>query len=128
MTPSKLDEDLSRFITEHISSVEELEILLLLRDRLLPIPEISRELRANPESVDNRIRRLTDRGLLVRQDADPPHFTLAKDPSLHGTAQRLAQAYREKRFIVIDLIFSKPNNILRVFADAFKIKKEPSDG
>jgi hypothetical protein len=40
----------------------------------------------------------------------------------------LARAYAERRVNVIALIFSKPATSLRHFADAFRLRKDRSDG
>jgi hypothetical protein len=42
--------------------------------------------------------------------------------------RHLATCYREKRTAIITLIFSRPADAVRGFANAFKLKKGPSDG
>jgi hypothetical protein len=42
--------------------------------------------------------------------------------------RRLAACYRERRTTVITLIFSRPADAVRSFANAFKLKKGSSDG
>ena len=46
------------------------------------------------------------------------------DPELDQAVVRLAKDYAERRVTVITLIFSKPVDKLRTFADAFRLRKD----
>ncbi|MGH7088899.1 MAG: hypothetical protein ACREFQ_08360, partial [Stellaceae bacterium] len=43
---------------------------------------------------------------------------------LGATAERLAACYLETRYAVTQAILAAPNNQIRTFADAFRIKKD----
>ncbi len=119
--------DVLAFLHEHIVSVEQLEVLLLLR-RTAPRPwspeEVSDELRSSPISAGLRLKDLAGRRLIERDDGRFRYVA--------GTRERviaeLEAVYAERRFGVIDQIFARPVEPLRVFADAFRIKKEEDDG
>jgi hypothetical protein len=67
-------------------------------------------------------------GGLVAQQADPAAFRF--DPRTTELAQaieELARAYADRRVTVIGLIFAKPLDKIRSFADAFRIRKDRSD-
>lgn len=133
MAQDEVPHDVGQLIAEHITSVEQLEILLLLRDA----PEadwsakrVSDEIRTSERSAEERLAALEASGLV---DSRPNHsdrvfrFSPASD-SLRATVERLAAAYSERRYTVIDLIFSKPIDKLRVYADAFRFRKDSSNG
>lgn len=114
-----------RFILDHIVSVEQLEILLLLRgrrDRDWNAEEVARELRTAALSAANRLADLERRGLLTRE-GERYRFDPAA-PALEEAVEGLSHVYPERRVTVIDLIFSKPNDVIRTFADAFKLRKD----
>jgi len=45
-------------------------------------------------------------------------------PALDATVVQLARDYAERRVTVITMIFSKPVDKLRTFADAFRFRKD----
>jgi hypothetical protein len=127
-----LSEDIRKFIIENIDSVEQLEILLLLHResaRAWDPDEISREMRGEVSSILKRLDALFDKRLLWRSEDVPPKYRYSpQSQGLSEIVDRLAVLYPEMRFRIINLIFSKPIDVLRTFADAFKIKKDDSNG
>ena len=136
MADRGLSEEVKTFITEHISSVEQLEVLLLLhREQQQPwsAQEVSQELRIDPASATERLADLQGRGLLVESAGEPPataplYQYQPQKSNLDDTVNDLAKAYQEYRVTVISLIFSKPIDKIRTFADAFKFRKDKGDG
>lgn len=133
MTQSELPREVQDLIAEHITSVEQLEILLLLREHAeqeWSASKVSEEIRTSERSAATRLADLRARGFLTsREDAG---VTVYRFDPLTVTQRRavasLSQVYRERRYTVIDLIFSKPIDRLRVYADAFRLRKDDSDG
>ncbi len=121
-----ISDEVRAFIQSHIHSVEQLEVLLLLRrerSRLFTGEEAARELRVHPESTTRWLDDLCARRLVVREG---DRFRFAPDgPALERSLNGLAAAYADARVAVIQVIFSKPTDVLRSFADAFKLKREP---
>ncbi len=123
--------DTLQFIDEHLHSVEQLEVLLLLQHesgRWWSALEVVNTLRTSATSIQQRLEDLTDRGLAeTKVDAG---FTLYRLGVLGDararTIRTLAGLYRDRRVAVIDRIFCKPKSNLIGFANAFRIKKEPS--
>lgn len=122
----------SAFIVDHIESVEQLEILLLIH-RTAPKPvlaaDAASELRIDAASAQRRMEDLAARGLL---DQDHPGFVYRANNPRDAGVRALGDAYRERRVSVITLIFSKPAKVTadpaRALADAFKLKRGPKDG
>lgn len=136
MADDKIPPDVKRLIHDKINSVEQLEVLLLVRansDKVWNAVETSRELRIQPESAATRLTDLWVGGLLERisdsDGSDPPSATemsfryKPSDTALAHAADGLAHAYKERRFTVIDLIFSKPTDTIRSFSDAFRLRR-----
>jgi hypothetical protein len=128
---SGLPEEVRRFIVDHIDSVEQLEILLLLhgqRARTWTAESVARELRIAPISAGERLEEFVRGSVLSRADGTPVEYRYAPGSSKLDTAvDGLARAYSERRVTVINFIFSKPVDKIRTFADAFRLRKEDDD-
>jgi len=112
-------------IDRHIHSVEQLEVLLLLRaapDKEWTAAEVARALVSQPDTATQRLSDLAARGL-VRADAEA--FRYAPDPETDRAVAALAEAYATRRTRVVARIFSKPEESVRGFSDAFRIRRDP---
>jgi hypothetical protein len=122
-------EDVRRFILEHVNSVEQLEVLLLLRGRPdadWDAAAVSRALSTAPAAAAMRLADLHARGLLVPVKPGEARYRYGPAaPELARLVDGLAEAYRERRVAVVALIYSKPQTQVQAFADAFKLRKEP---
>jgi hypothetical protein len=123
--------DIRRLIDEYIDSVEKLEILLLLhrtRPRQWRPAAISAELRTSEHSAALRLAELAAVGLAQATGEPVTTYAFAGEADAQAAVAKLAAVYDERRVSVITAIFSKPHSSVRTFADAFRWKKEPSDG
>jgi predicted transcriptional regulator len=123
-----ISEEVLSFLSAYIDSVFRLDILLLLMsqpERWLSTEDVARELRLFPEPVARELQVLTEHGLI--EGATEPQPTFRYRPSsteLDRIARLLERTYAERRTTVITLIYSRPNDKLRGFADAFKLRGE----
>jgi len=128
-----LPEGVQRLIAEHIDSVEQLEILLLLHKdaaRAWSAEAVARELRVSHISAGDRLKELMRAGILVRVEgagSGPEYRYAPESPKLEESVSGLEKAYSERRVTVINLIFSKPVDKIRTFADAFRLRKDDDD-
>ena len=126
MTDSGIPGHVERFITDHINSVEQLEVLLLLHDRASEEwtgATVAKELYIDPNSAERRLADWHARGLLSASEAPDPSYRFApQDSEFRRTVRDLASTYSERRVTVTNLIFSKPTDHISVFADAFRIR------
>jgi hypothetical protein len=126
---NRLSEDVHRFLYQNIDSVEQLEVLLLLRrlpDRGWTAEEVARELYSHPSSILHRMTSLAGRGLL--RELEPACYQYApRSTELHDTVTRVAETYRERRVAVITLIASKPIENVRAFSDAFRLRRKKEE-
>lgn len=132
MTEQGLSEEVKKFITEQINSLEQLEILLLLhsrREKEWTAQDVSHELRLSQTSVATRLADLQKKGLLVVKEASAPLYRYApQNPHVEPIVDSLVELYPDYRFTVINLIFSKPLDKIQTFADAFKLRKDKDNG
>lgn len=120
-----------QFIAEHIDSVMQLEVLLLLAaqpGKVWTSEELARDLRIDAAWVEGQLRAMGGRGVIRAAEGSTPQFRYEpRTPEVAATVEELAQAYADRRVTVIGLIFSKPVDKLRSFADAFRLRKDKPD-
>lgn len=120
--------DVKAFIANHISSIAQLEMLLLLRSdpaKQWDVAEISKALYATPEMAAGQLASLQADGLVsVSEDPEQRYQYQVGDPDLRNVINRLAELYRDRRVSVITVLYSEPVNKVQTFADAFKLRKE----
>jgi len=119
----------SEFILAHIDSIELLEVLLLLAAQsgtAFTTVEVADHLRTVPSSAANRLTRLRDHKLVDVLPGD--RYRVHPDPELAKLLGEVAKAYRDWRVKVVTLIYSRPSDVVRVFTNAFVLKKGPKDG
>lgn len=120
--------EIEQFIQQHVESLAQLEVLLLLRQdshESWDGAAVSKVLLTSPEECAAQLAELTRRGIL---EAVPPSNDQYRyrpaDAALDALIGKLAEIYRERRVSVITLIYSKPSNKVQTFADAFRLRKE----
>jgi hypothetical protein len=69
------------------------------------------------------------RSLPTWQSGPEPQYQFAPvDPAIAPAVAALAGLYATHRVSIISMIFSKPADRLRSFADAFRFRKDKNDG
>lgn len=120
------------FIAGQIDSVVQLEMLLLLHadpQQAWSPDDLAKELRIEPHWSAAQLTTLAQRGLLGVVDAAGSTYRYGPNTAeLAQTVDGLAKAYADRRVTVISLIYSKPVDTLRSFADAFRLRKDNPDG
>ena len=121
--------DVERFLAEHIDSIAQLEILLLLHAD--PAAEataatVARALAVDAAWASTELHDLATRGLLAQgTNGTAPAFRFAPHTvELRDTIERVLRMFRERRVTVIDFVASKPSRHIRGFADAFRFRKD----
>lgn len=117
-----------RLISDHLESVAQLEVLLLLREspeRVWGAQEVAAELRTAAELAEASLGRLSRAGL-VGVEVDPegrPRFCYRPStPAAAAAVDQLAAAYATHKSAVIAFIFSSPTDSIQGFADAFRLR------
>lgn len=129
MSPAALPEPVARFIQRNIHSVLQLEILLLLRDRVgewAPV-QVAVELRVTEQSAHLHLEDLARRGLASRSTLSGSYSYAPKTDELRALVDELGSCYAEMRYTVINLIFSEPGSSARTLAEAFRFRRKRDD-
>lgn len=129
---AKLPVEVQELIEEHITSVAQLEVILLLRlapERWWTVEALNTELRSSPTWLAKILHDLCVRGIVERKTNGEALFRYyRKTADLAAKVDALAQAYLIHRVRVIEAIYSKPSDGVRSFMDAFDFRKGKSDG
>ena len=132
LNPQGLPADVAAFIADHIDSVVQLEILLLLQavpGKNFAAAELAKHLAVDAAWADAQLADLGTRGLLAcTSDPQPAYRYAPRTSDIDGAVKGLARAYADRRVSVISAIFSKPSEQIRSFADAFRLRKEGPRG
>jgi DNA-binding IclR family transcriptional regulator len=121
-----IEGELLDFVRTSFRSVWTLELLLLMwrsRSAQWSAGELVRELRASDAIVSEGLASLQAAGL-VSPEADGTFRYAPASPRLDLCVQQLAQVYRDRPTAVTRAIFSRQNDGLQTFADAFRLKKD----
>lgn len=128
MTGKELPASILTFLAEHIDSVAKLDVLLLLAknsSRTWTKDTVSQELRSSEFSAVQCLSDLTASGLL-HFDGQSYRFAPKRAEQALLVTQ-LIQAYSNFPTRVVQVIYEKPDQRLRSFADAFRLRKDDDD-
>jgi hypothetical protein len=117
-----IPEPVRRLVADHVKSVEQLEVLLLLRreaGRDWDGPETSAALQTTPESAGRCLEHAAASGFATESGG---RYRYAASGGVARTVDELADAYAKRRHAVIAMIFESPSDAVQSFADAFRLR------
>jgi hypothetical protein len=119
----------AQFVAAHIDSVFRLDIVLLLArqtPRAFTPEEVARELRLDPYGAAAELEAMASRGLLdeVREGATVKYKFEPAREDVRRVVRELATLYAQRPTTIVTLIYTRPSDKLRSFADAFKLRKD----
>jgi hypothetical protein len=121
-------EEIRRFIEFNVESIDQLEILRLLREtpnKEWEVPALAAEVQAPEKVVASHLVALHGRGLLFAEKRNDwigrygPHT-----PEHAQQVELLLKCYEERPVSMIKLVNSLAKSPLQAFAEAFQIRKE----
>lgn len=125
---NELSEEIRSFIKQYITSLEQLEILLLLSkepERSWTVQQVFNITQSNLTSIAERLKNLALAGFLVMEDKSVAIFRFQPNSAeIAGHVAALQRAYAASKYKVVEAIFSAPQSQARQFADSFKIRKK----
>ena len=128
MAEADIPDEVRRFLAEHIDSLFQLEVLLLLQERPevgWTAEQVDRETRIGLESVRSLLARFEQTGLLsVNQGPDLSYRYQPATAELDHVIKLVATAYKERRVKVTSFIYARPLDNIRSFAEAFRLRKD----
>lgn len=127
MASETLPISVQRFLSKYIRSLEQLEVLLLLRNspnRVWTSAEVYEVVRSSRASVEERLESFVQLGFLGKDLGPPSAFRYAPTDNLGAAVDETASAYQKWRVRVIEAIFTPAEDPAQRFADAFKVRKD----
>jgi hypothetical protein len=124
---SEIPSEVKQFVTKYITSLDQLEILLLvsaLPDREWSADAVYKVVMSNPGVVAERLENLVKAGLLKCSGTPPLYSYGPRTAELGNQVAALSAVYKTKRHKVIELIYVQPADSIKAFADAFKFKQD----
>jgi hypothetical protein len=125
---SDLPDDLRRFIAEHLGSIVQLELLLMLAadaNKSWTPNEAAKALYISPEGARGFLEGMRQQGLCQISPDEPASYRFAPAKSEWEQLTRsLAEYYKDRRVTIINLIYARPAEKPQSFADAFRLRKD----
>jgi hypothetical protein len=125
---NELSNGLRDFIKQYITSLEQLEILLLLHQeatRSWSVEEVFKVTQTNLASVAERLKSLAASGFLIAEGNPGSVFRFhSASAELAQRVSELQNAYAFSKYKVVEVIFSAPHSQAQKFADSFKFKRK----
>ena len=125
--PAELPGEVARFIKREITSLEQLELLVLLMqasDRWWDAASVAATLGMPEEAARRTLDRFAAGNLLaIRITGDVRYQFQPGEAGLQRTLASFAEAYRENRLAVLQLVTGRQQSF-RDFADAFRIRPD----
>jgi hypothetical protein len=122
----ELPAEAKQFLRAHIQSLEQLEILALMRaqrEREWSATAIYEAILSNEKSIGARLAQFANHGLVVGSATEPVTYRYwPRSPELDIAVQITLQAYRDRRVLVAETIFRPDSDPAKSFADAFRFK------
>jgi predicted transcriptional regulator len=119
------EEEVIGFIRTYVGSVYTLELLLLLKrnpQKAWETGDLVRELRSSGTAVADALQRMIAAGLVSEHPPGRYAFTPAS-PKHEMLAAEIQKAYSNTPMSVVKAIIAAPDEKLRAFSDAFKLKE-----
>lgn len=129
----RLPKDVTEFLSKHIGNLTQLELLLFLQersDRDVTAAAAARELRMPEEQLAAVLDDLAQRGLAqpTEREGKPSYRYGPRSNKLARQVEALAETWPRYRHSIIRFIFSRPPESVTNFAEAFRLRKDDSDG
>ena len=118
---SRLPLDIKELLTKHFDSVFQLEVLFLFFDhpnREMNADEVCKELRSSIANTKTQLHNLQQQGFIKSSSLEKYLYIPSE------AVEKLYHAYHERPVAIISFLYEKPNETLKSFADAFKLKKD----
>jgi DNA-binding transcriptional ArsR family regulator len=116
-----------RFLRRHITTLYQLEILLLLYEKratACSLGEISRALHIGEAAIETWLAEFRDQGFVDYIEQPEKSYGYHVSDETDEIMGALVKTYRERRVSVTTFIYSTPLDNVRRFADAFRLKKD----
>lgn len=126
--PAEIPAPVVRFVAEHIASLDQLELLLLLLqspDKWWDATSVAREIGMDTNSARRALERFASHNLLaIAITGDVRYRFQPGEARLRDGAEAFNAAYRTNRLAILHLVTAQPERGIRDFAKAFRIRRD----
>ena len=129
--PDPIPPDVVAFIRQHITSLEQMEMLCLLAldgDQQWTAKELAGRLGSSEASISHRMQQLAGAGVIGSTDeGNARQYRFSPSPEREQVARAVVAAYGSHRISVTNLIYGisdRPGSPLSSFADSFRLRKD----
>lgn len=123
---STVSERLKTFLEQRLSSIDKIDVVMLLRadpSRLWTASDVATALKTAPETAAMRLFLLASGGLIAFEPSAIPRYRYAGvDPETDAMLEELTAALAASRAAVMAAV-ETPRDPIRSFSDAFKLKQ-----
>lgn len=132
MTQAGLDEALRQFLTVHVHSFEDLEVLLLAhrrRGQKFDATDAARTLNIEQELAVGSLTKFVAAGIMSESLGNPSLYEYSAEGIFDERVGELVRAHEEQRIAVITTIASNAivrvkSSAIKTFAEAFLLRKD----
>lgn len=128
MDPSEVSPAVAAFITDHVRSLDELQLLMAIMqsgERWWDASSAARESGLPVPAARAVLDRFAARNLLDIRITDDVRYQFSPGtPALRDTARMAAEVYRKRPLAVARLVPREPRRGITDFADAFRIRRD----
>jgi hypothetical protein len=122
-----ISRDVRSFVADHVHSIAQLELLLLLHGepgQAYTAAEAGRTLRAPERFVGGQLADFYAAGVLSADDSVPPAYRFDRSGRHARVVDDLAACVGRRKRAVHDLILRGPSSDVQVFSDAFRLRRD----
>jgi hypothetical protein len=130
--PDKIPLEVREFIRRYIHTVEQLDILLILKGQPThewTVPEVFAKVRTSEQSVALRLAQFAEQKLLRESPGVPATYRYSPPSDLDRIISAAGEALLTRRVKVLEIIFGSDETEVidpaQSFADAFRIRSRP---
>ncbi len=125
MPEQELPSSIRSFISRHVRSVEQLDILILFSREpkaVWTVQKVYDAILSTPQSVERWLDEMVRNGLLEKMIEPATSYRCTGEVSLISQMRELGEIYHTRPVRVIEAIYRRDAAAAQSFADAFKIK------
>lgn len=127
MNQRALSDDLVRFVQTHLRTVWALKMMIVMHaapNDSWTAPALVKELRASEPLVNELLARFERLGLIIQVEEKGIWCWRPATDEVRELADAIAVAYATTPFGVIQAIAEAPEDRIRQFADAFRVRRD----
>lgn len=124
---TEIPDDVRRLVRERVTSMDHIEVLMRLfaaTGAAIPTRDVETSSRLGPETTRRSLEHLARAGLATHSPA-ADSWTFSPETSADRRAvEALAVMYNQRPVTLVKLVYEAPPAPLKLFSDAFRLRKE----